>query len=147
MAIQNRRGSYLNFDPQKMKPGEFAIVQTNDPFATDGEAVYIAFQAGKVKRLATYDDTRSELYDIVDEFINDANAEALKSEGYALGTQNTEEVPSSSTYYHNNSKYYAEQAEASAEQAEASAEAAQVAISFTDSGNGNIIITKTVGGN
>ena len=56
MAIQNRRGDYVNFDPQKMKPGEFAVVQDNDPIATDGEAVYIAFQAGTVKRLATHDE-------------------------------------------------------------------------------------------
>lgn len=56
MAIQNRRGDYTDFDAQKMKPGEFAIVQENDPIAIDGEGVYIAFQAGIVKRLATHDE-------------------------------------------------------------------------------------------
>ena len=50
MAIQHRRGNYSNFDAQKMKPGEFAVVQSNDPIASDGEAVNIAFQAGTVKR-------------------------------------------------------------------------------------------------
>ena len=38
---------------------------------------------------------------------------ALKSEGYATGTQNGAAV-SSGTYYHNNSKYYSEQSAASA---------------------------------
>lgn len=44
--------------------------------------------------------------------------QALKSEGYAVGTQNGTAV-SSGTYFHNNSKYYAEQADASADRAEA----------------------------
>lgn len=61
MAIQNRRGDYANFDPQKMKPGEFAIVQSNDPNASDGKAVYICTQAGTVKRLVS----SLELYDEV----------------------------------------------------------------------------------
>lgn len=56
MAIQHRRGSYTDFDPTKMKPGEFAVVQTGDPDADDGEAVYMAFDAGEVKRLATHDE-------------------------------------------------------------------------------------------
>ena len=59
MAIQNRRGDYSDFDPAKMVPGEFAVVQNGDPDGTDGEAVYIAFQAGKVKRLATHDEVLS----------------------------------------------------------------------------------------
>ena len=61
MAIQNRRGDYANFDPQKMKPGEFAIVQSNDPNVSDGKAVYICTQAGIVKRLVS----NSEVYDEV----------------------------------------------------------------------------------
>lgn len=56
MAIQHRRGSYTDFDPQKMKPAEIAVVQSNDPIATDGQAVYVAFQAGTVKRMATHDE-------------------------------------------------------------------------------------------
>lgn len=56
MAIQHRRGAYADFDPSKMKPGEFAVVQSGDPDANDGEAVYMAFQAGNVKRMATHDE-------------------------------------------------------------------------------------------
>lgn len=52
MAIQNRRGAYADFDPSKLKPGEYAIVQSGDPDTTDGVAVYICATAGTVKRLA-----------------------------------------------------------------------------------------------
>ena len=54
MAIQNRRGDYNNFDPTKQVAGEFAVVLTNDPNTDDGKSVYIAYGAGNVKRLATY---------------------------------------------------------------------------------------------
>lgn len=41
-----------------------------------------------------------------------ANADALKSEGFAVGKQNSEDVDSSSPYYHNNAKYYRDSAAA-----------------------------------
>lgn len=59
MAIQNRRGGYTDFDPTKLKPGEFAIVQEGDPMADDGGGVYMAFGGGRVKRLATTDEQKS----------------------------------------------------------------------------------------
>lgn len=73
MAIQNRRGAYANFDPQKMKPGEFAIVQSGDPSIPDGKAVYIATAAGQVKRLASADemtDYNSEIQIALDNAID-----------------------------------------------------------------------------
>ena len=39
MAIQNRRGAYADFDPSKLKPGEYAIVQSGDPSTTEGDAI------------------------------------------------------------------------------------------------------------
>ena len=39
---------------------------------------------------------------------DNAETNALKSEGYAIGKQNGEDVSSSSPYYHKNAKYYAE---------------------------------------
>lgn len=56
MAIQNRRGVYDKFDPQKMVPGEWAVVISGDEHAVDGKAVYMCFAAGNVKRMATYED-------------------------------------------------------------------------------------------
>lgn len=83
MAIQNRRGEYVNFDPTKMKPGEFAIVQTGDPNSTDGAGIYICTYTGTVKRLVS----TLEVSDLVD----DAMAEELatkvdKVEGKTLST-------------------------------------------------------------
>ena len=56
MAIQSRRGPYNRFDPQKMVPGEWAIVLSGDTHASDGLACYMCFSAGNVKRMATYED-------------------------------------------------------------------------------------------
>ena len=85
MAIQNRRGVYTDFDPTKMKPGEFAIVQSGDPNSTDGKAVYICTTTGVVRRLVS----ELELGDLVD----DAMAEELatkvdKVTGMGLSTNN-----------------------------------------------------------
>lgn len=61
MAIQQRRGSYANFDKSKLIPGEPAVVLSGDPNATDGKAAYIAFGSGDVKRLATDEDLASKV--------------------------------------------------------------------------------------
>lgn len=53
VKIQNRRGGYTDYDPSKLLPGEFAVVQTDDPNTQSGEAIYIAITAGNVVRLAT----------------------------------------------------------------------------------------------
>lgn len=58
--------------------------------------------------------------EISDSVVEQAAEQALKSEGYAVGTQG--DVPvTSGLYYHNNSKYYSEQASDSASDAAASA--------------------------
>lgn len=56
MAIQHRRGSYNNFDPSRLLPGEWAIVTSDDDNVPDGKAVYICFASGDVKRLTTAED-------------------------------------------------------------------------------------------
>lgn len=63
MAIQNRRGAYANFDPTKMVAGEFAVVQTGDPNVDSGNALYLAFSAGNVKRLVTAEDVQEVIED------------------------------------------------------------------------------------
>jgi hypothetical protein len=85
MAIQNRRGVYANFDPTKMKPGEFAIVQSGDPNSTDGKAVYICTTTGTVRRLVS----ELELSDLVNEVIADELATKVdKVTGMGLSTNN-----------------------------------------------------------
>lgn len=61
MAIQLRRGAYSDFDPDKMLPGELAVVTSGDPGADDGRSVYACFVAGDVKRMATYEDMEENI--------------------------------------------------------------------------------------
>lgn len=56
MPINNRRGPYDKFDPQKLTTGEWAVVTSGDPHSADGKSVYMCFSAGDVKRMATYED-------------------------------------------------------------------------------------------
>ena len=72
VIIQNRRGAYANFDPQQLKPGEFAIVQSGDPSIPDGDAIYIATASGTIRRLTTAD----ELGDYLDQ--SEAVLEAVR---------------------------------------------------------------------
>ncbi len=77
MAIQNRRGAYSDFDPQKMVPGEWAIVTSGDPNSERGKAVYIAFDVGDVERMATYEDMLENIdsatSDIQEQFTEDVS--------------------------------------------------------------------------
>jgi hypothetical protein len=119
MAIQNRRGDYNNFDPTKQVAGEFAVVMTNDPNTDDGKAVYIAYGAGNVKRLATYQEV-SGLVDSAEGYAesaetsagtattqaSNASDSATLSESWAVGGTDSREGENT-----DNSKYYAEQAQ------------------------------------
>lgn len=67
MAIQMRRGAYVNFNPAKLMPGEWAVVVSGDSGAKDGKAAYICFEAGDVKRVATYEDMVDNVHDAVDQ--------------------------------------------------------------------------------
>lgn len=67
MAIQMRRGAYVNFSPAKLMPGEWAVVVSGDSGAKDGKAAYICFAAGDVKRVATYEDMVDNVHNAVDQ--------------------------------------------------------------------------------
>lgn len=58
MAIQMRRGLSKDFDPQKMRAGEWAVTIDAD---TQRQMVYMCFGAGVVKRMGTFDDLEAEL--------------------------------------------------------------------------------------
>ena len=112
MAIQHRRGNYSNFDPSKLLPGEPAVVQSGDPSASDGKAVYVAFAAGDVKRLATHEDIVTEIEKSTEEVAQDL----------------TEQFTTSIQTYMNKAQGYANDASESATDAASSAEAAQEAV-------------------
>lgn len=67
MAIQYRRGKWSDFDPAKLKPGEAALILSNDPASSDGKSVYFCFSAGDVKRMATYDDMKDDIENVTSE--------------------------------------------------------------------------------
>ena len=67
MAIQTRRGTYNDFDPEKLMPGEWATVQSDDPHSADGKSMYMCFAPGEVKRMATYEDMVQNIDSAVEE--------------------------------------------------------------------------------
>lgn len=69
MAIVMRQGEYGDFVPGKMRPGEWAVVLADDPIVPDGKSVFIAFAAGDVKRMATYEDMVDQFGDMTDDII------------------------------------------------------------------------------
>ena len=71
MAIQNRRGAYVDLNPAKAVPGELLVVQSGDPNATDGKAVYITFGTGDIKRLATDSDVATMVADVADDLLTE----------------------------------------------------------------------------
>ena len=75
MAIQTRRGSYDDFDPAKMLPGELATVTSGDPGANDGRSVYACFAAGDVKRMATYEDMQEDISQVTQDIQEDFTAQ------------------------------------------------------------------------
>lgn len=82
----------------------------------DGEILGTANFVFFIERAGLSDDTIISDTDLplIEEAIEagqKAVESALKSEGYAVGTQNGEEVSSDSPYYENNAKYYAKYAE------------------------------------
>ncbi len=95
MAIVMRQGEYADFVPSKMRPGEWAVVLADDPVVPDGKSVFIAFAAGNVKRMATYEDMKDLIegatddiraqYILVFDKINDDTA-ALEASARASAT-------------------------------------------------------------
>lgn len=71
MAIQNRRGSYEDFDPNELLAGELAVVQDGDPASSTGRALYVCFEPGVVKRIVDYDDIGDEIGEAAGIYIDD----------------------------------------------------------------------------
>jgi len=56
MALQNRKGKFEDFSPDRMVSAEWAVVTSGDPDTESGQSVYLCFVPGIVKRMATYED-------------------------------------------------------------------------------------------
>lgn len=96
MAIQNRRGAYPDFVPSKLLPGEWAVVQSGEPNSVGGTSVYMCFNAGNVKRMATYSEMQEQFNNMLGDVIstltgevNTAVANAEVATQYANGAGDT----------------------------------------------------------
>ena len=69
MALLVRQGNYSDFNPDKLRPGEWAVVLAGDPEITDGRSVFICFSGGVAKRMATRDDVIKLIDDMSEETI------------------------------------------------------------------------------
>lgn len=123
MAIQMRRGKFTNFLPSKLQPGEWAIVQGEDPSATDGRSVYVAFAAGVVKRMATYTDMVDNCRDAIEQSIGDIKA---KLTAKVEATNATVEDAEAKRVSAEASRVSAESSRVSAEQGRVEAESSRV---------------------
>lgn len=79
MAIQMRRGMKVDFDPDKMLAGEWAV--SIDP-QTENQWVWMCFAPGFVKRMGTWEDLRADIQPFVDAAAGSA-VEAKSSEDKA----------------------------------------------------------------
>lgn len=83
MAIQMRRGAYGDLDPTKAVNAEILVVTSNDPIATDGKAVYVAFAPGSVKRYVSREELESYYGNQASEAVNTCREYAESAEASA----------------------------------------------------------------
>ena len=68
MAIQMRRGAYAQFDPSKMKAGEWAVSTDSD---TKKQQIWMCFAPGIVKRMGTVEDFDVEIQRLIRSYLDD----------------------------------------------------------------------------
>ena len=67
MAIQMRRGAYAQFDPSKMKAGEWAVSTDSD---TKKQQIWMCFAPGIVKRMGTVEDFDIEIQKLIQNYLD-----------------------------------------------------------------------------
>ena len=67
MAIQMRRGAYAQFDPSKMKAGEWAVSTDSD---TKKQQIWMCFAPGIVKRMGTVEDFDIEIQRLIQNYLD-----------------------------------------------------------------------------
>ena len=67
MAIQMRRGAYAEFDPLKMKAGEWAVSTDSD---TKKQQIWMCFAPGIVKRMGTVEDFDVEIQRLIQGYLD-----------------------------------------------------------------------------
>ena len=89
MAIQMRRGAYAQFDPSKMKAGEWAVSTDSD---TKKQQIWMCFAPGIVKRMGTVEDFNIEIQRLIQDYL-DSMAESVEKaqESAKLATSKAQE--------------------------------------------------------
>ena len=124
MAIQMRRGAYAEFDPLKMKAGEWAVSTDSD---TKKQQIWMCFAPGIVKRMGTVEDFDTEIQRLIQSYL-DGIAESVEKaqESAELATSKAQESATSAS----NAK--ASETKAKASETNASSSAAKAKASETN---------------
>lgn len=77
MAIQMRRGAYAEFDPLKMKAGEWAVSTDSD---TKKQQIWMCFAPGIVKRMGTVEDFDVEIQRLIQGYLDGMAESAEKAQ-------------------------------------------------------------------
>lgn len=80
MAIQMRRGAYAQFDPSKMRAGEWAVSTDSD---TLKQQIWMCFAPGVVKRIGTIEDFDVEIKILFQSYMDDISNSVNVARGYA----------------------------------------------------------------
>lgn len=89
MAITMRKGAYADFDPSKMKAGEWAVSTDTD---SNKQQVWMCFSPGVVKRMGTVEDFDTEIQILIKQYL-DSMAESVEKaqESAELATSKAQE--------------------------------------------------------
>ena len=109
MAIQMRRGAYAEFDPLKMKAGEWAVSTDSD---TKKQQIWMCFAPGIVKRMGTVEDFDVEIQRLIQSYLD----------GMAQSVSQAQESAQAAAEKANSASSSASQAQKSAELATSKAQ-------------------------
>lgn len=77
MAIQMRRGQSVDFDPSKMKAGEWAVSTDSD---TKKQQIWMCFAPGVVKRMGTVEDFDVEVQRLFRSYLENIEQSVSKAQ-------------------------------------------------------------------
>lgn len=123
MAIQMRRGAYAEFDPLKMKAGEWAVSTDSD---TKKQQIWMCFAPGIVKRMGTVEDFDVENQRLIQSYI-DGMAQSVSQ------AQKSAELATSKAQESANSASNAKESEIKAKASETNAKTSETSSAKSES--------------
>lgn len=123
MAIQMRRGAYAEFDPLKMKAGEWAVSTDSD---TKKQQIWMCFAPGIVKRMGTVEDFDVEIQRLIQSYL-DGMAQSVSQ------AQKSAELATSKAQESANSASNAKESEIKAKASETNAKTSETSSAKSES--------------